>query len=93
MVRYTLSTTFIAILAALTGTISQKALAQENSLVNLCFPFWSRKMLSYVPQHFEWKFGNIDPGSSLPMFLKSASPCDLTTRSKDNVSFFSMLTK
>ena len=30
MVRYTLSTTFIAILTALTGTISQKALAQEN---------------------------------------------------------------
>lgn len=30
MVRYTLSTTFIAILATLTGTISQKALAQEN---------------------------------------------------------------
>ena len=43
--------------------------------------------------HLEWKFGNIDPGSSLPMFLKSASPCDLTTRSKDIESFFSVLTK
>lgn len=30
MVRYTLSTTFIAIFAALTGTIPQKAWAQEN---------------------------------------------------------------